>query len=87
MQDELDNTQECYSSLAHEVWCDLLYIIKVKDNRKREANQIKRLATSKAASHSKRNESIRLPLKKKAMTGVITNRKQKGENKPKHHRI
>ena len=37
MQDELDDHQEDYHSLNHEEWCDLLYTIQVKYDRKREA--------------------------------------------------
>ena len=63
MQDELEDNKEDYRSLAHEDWCDVLSTIEVKDNRKRDATQIKRLATSRAELNSYRNESVRVPRK------------------------
>ena len=71
--------------MNHEDWCELLSTKKVKDNRKRAVNQIKRIATSRSASHSDRDESIRVPLKKRDRTGVIKNYKQKGKDTPNHH--
>ena len=85
MQDELEGNQEDFHSLDHEDWCDLLSTIEVKDNRKRSATQIKRLASSKLAYNSESDESIRVPHKKRLRTGVLPNRKQKGVNYPKHH--
>ena len=73
--------------MDHEYWCDLLYTIEVKDNKKMEATQIKRLAASKATYHYNRNESIRVPCKKRLSTGVIPNCKKQEENTPKYHRI
>ena len=35
MQDELEDNQEDYNSIAHEEWCDLLLTIEVKGNRKK----------------------------------------------------
>ena len=54
MQYELEDNQEDYRSLTHEYWCDLLYKIEVKDNRKRAFYKIKKIATAIAASHSDR---------------------------------
>ena len=85
MQDDLEDNQEDHCSLTHEFLCDLLSIIKVKDKRERAATQIKRIETSRVASHSDSNESIRVPCKKRDRTGVIPNRKQQGENIPNHH--
>ena len=87
MQDELEDNQEAYHSLSHEYWCNLLSTIEVKDSRKRSTTQTKRHATSKAASHSESDESIRVLHKKRVRTGVIPNRKQQGKNTPKHHGI
>ena len=83
MQDELEDIQEDYCSLTHEYWCDLLSTVKVKDNRKREGTQIKKIATSRTASHSDSNESVRVTRNNKARTCVGL--KQQGENIPKHH--
>ena len=85
MQDELEDKQEDYCSLDHDDWCDIMSTIKVKDNRKRAATQINRIATSKAAYYSDSDESIRVPRKKKANTGVINNHKQEGKKTPKYH--
>ena len=54
MQDELEDNQEDYRSLTHKYWCDLLYNIEVKYNRKRAVSKIKKIATSIASSHSDR---------------------------------
>ena len=87
MQDELEDSQDDYHYPAHEYWCYLLSTIKVKENSKRYDTQIKRLATSKAAYHSDRNESIRVLRDKRVSTGVIPNRKYQGKDAPKHHGI
>ena len=71
IQDELEDNQEDYRSLTHECWCDLLSKIEVKDNRKMASTQIKNIAYSIVASHSYSNESVRVPRKKKARTGVL----------------
>ena len=84
MQDELEDNQDYYCPLTHEYWCDLLSTINVRDNRKRAATQIKNIATSRSASHSDSDESIRVPHKKKASTGVF--RKQQGGD-PKQHGV
>ena len=84
MQDELENNQEVYHYLTHEYWCDLLSTIKVKDNRKRIATQIKNISSAIAASHYDSYVSIRILMKMKAGDGVLRN---KGPNKktPNHH--
>ena len=47
---------------------------------KRDVSQIKRLATSKVAPFiSNRDESVRVPRKKKVSTGVLKKRNSKGE--------
>ena len=70
--------------MNNEDWFDLLYIIEVKYDRKREATQIKKIATLRSASHFNSNKSIRVPRKKKARTGVF--HKQQGKT-PKHHGV
>ena len=69
--------------MTHEYWCDILSTIEVKDNRKRAANQIKNIATFRAASHYDSDESVRFVRKNKASTGVQF--KRQGEKMPKHH--
>ena len=58
--------------------------IEVKDNSKRAATQIKRLATSKAASSSDSNRFVRVPRNKRVRTGVLPNQKHQGGKLPKH---
>ena len=83
MQDELEDNPEEYHSIAHEYWCDLLYTIEVKENRKRDATQINRLETSTVASNYNSNESVRVLCMNRLRTGVINNRKHQGGNTPK----
>ena len=52
---------------------------------KRAATQTKRNKTSRSASYSDSNESIRVLRKKRDRTGVFLNRKKQGEKMPKHH--
>ena len=62
--------------------------MEVKDNSKRDAAQIKRLETSKAAPvNSDSDDSIRVPCKKKVRNGVLPSHKQHGEKTPKRHRL
>ena len=58
IQYELEDNQEYYCSFTHEDWWDLLFTIKVKDDRKEAATQIKKIATTRAASLSDSDESI-----------------------------
>ena len=86
MKDVLEDNHGDYCSIPHEEWCDLLSTMEVKDNKKRAADQIKRLATSKAAPiNSKRDGYTRVPRKKKARAGVLPIRKQHGKRTSKHH--
>ena len=52
---------------------------------KRAANQINRISTSRAASHSDSDESIRVLSKKRSRNGVLPNLKYQGKKTPKHH--
>ena len=70
MQDELEDNQEDYHYLTHEDWYDLMPTIEVKDNKKKAATQIKKIATSREASIYDSNKSVRVLRKKKARTGV-----------------
>ena len=60
-----------------------MYTIKLKYNRKGAENQINRIATSRKASLSDSNKSVRIPRKKKDRTGVNSN--QKGKKTSNHH--
>ena len=63
--------------MPHEEWCDLLSTMEAKDNIKRAAYQIKRLAASKVApANSGSDTSAKVPLKKKARTAVLLVRKR-----------
>ena len=69
--------------MTHEDWCDLLFTIEGKDNRKNTATQIKKIETLIAASLSDSNKSIRVTRRKKASNDVQL--KQQGEKMTKHH--
>ena len=61
-------------------------IFEVEDNMKIYAAHIKRLATSKPAPvNSYSDNYTRVPRNNKARTGVLTDHKHKGKNKPKYH--
>ena len=78
MQNELEDSQEYYHSLNHEDWCELLSTIKVKDNRKRAATQIKIIETSIEGSHYNSDECIRALCNKRARNFVLR-KKRKGK--------
>ena len=83
----MEDNQEEYLSLDHEYCCDLLSTIEVKENRKRAATQINRLATSMAASNYDIDESVRVPHKKRVRTGFTPSQKTQGGKMPKHNGI
>ena len=85
MQDELDDHQEDYRSLAYEDRCDLLSTIQVKDDRKRAATQIKKIASPSAASISDSDGSFSIPSKKKDTTGVLRSNKGPHKKAPKNN--
>ena len=89
MQYELYDNQDYYHSLTHEDWCDLLSKIEVKDDRKRAATQIKKIASSRVASLSDRNRSVNILSKNKARLGdsVLCSNKGPNSKAPKHHGI
>ena len=68
--------------MTHEYWCDLLSTIKVKDNKKRLATQIKNIASLRSASHSDSDGYIRVARTSKASTGVLHNKQGKKEPPP-----
>ena len=86
MQYELYDHQEDYCSLTHEYWCDLLYTIEVKDNRKRSAIHIKKISSDIAAYLSDSDRYVRIPRKEKARlgAGVLQSRKIYHNKAPKH---
>ena len=60
--------------------------MEVKDNRGKSSDQIKRLATSKAAPvNSERDAYFKVLRKKKSRTGILMDRKNKGKNTRKHN--
>ena len=71
MQDELEDHPEDYFSLTYEYWYDLLSTIEVKDENKWAATQIKKIASDRAASLSNSDNSVIIPRKKKATTGIL----------------
>ena len=75
MRDELYDHPEDYFPLTYEYWCDLLYKIEVKDERKGAATQIKKIASTREASFSDSDKSVRTPRKNKAGTGVLRSNK------------
>ena len=77
IMDELDDNIEDYRSLTYEYWCDLLSTIEVKDERKRAAVYIKKIASTRPASPSDSDESVSIMRRKKAKTGV-----QRSNNSP-----
>ena len=85
MQNELEDHQEDYRFLTHEYWCDLLSTIRVKYERKRVATQIKKIASARVASLSGNNESVKIPRKKKASTGVLHSNKGPQKKAHKYH--
>ena len=87
IQYELEDNQEDYCYLRHEDWCDLLSTIEVKDNIKREATQIKKIASTRAASLSGSITSVRITRNKKSRigAGVLHSNKGSHNKAPKHH--
>ena len=75
MRDELENHPEDYRSSTYEDWSDLLSKMEVKCERKRAAFHIKKTASDRSASLSESDESIIIPSKKKARTGVLHSNK------------
>ena len=86
MQEELNKYPEDYSSVTYEDWCDLLYTIKVKDDSKTAAVYIKKIASARAASISRSDNSVRTPRKKKVRTGILRSNKYH-KQAHKHHGI
>ena len=83
----MDDRQEDYHSLTHEGWCYLLSTIEVKEDRKRSATQIKKIASARAASISDSDGSVRPLRNKKAIigAGVLRSNKVPNNKAPNHH--
>ena len=75
IQDKLDDHPEDYSYLTFGYWCDLLFTIEVKDERKRSETQIKKIASARVASLPDSDNSVRIPRKKKSRTGILRYKK------------
>ena len=73
--------------MIYEDWCNLLYRIKVKDNREREATQIKKIDSARSASIPESNKYVRIQRKKKARLGdgVLCSNKGSHNKAPTHH--
>ena len=87
MRDELDDHPEYYRSLTYKYFCDLLSTIEVKYERKIVAVQMKNIAYDRAASLSNRDETLRIPRKKKAKNGVFRSNKSPKRDHSRHHGI
>ena len=75
ISDELDDHPEEYCSLTYEYRCNLLSTIEVKYESKRAAVHINKISSAGAASLYDSNNSVRIPNKKKAKTGVLRSNK------------
>ena len=71
--------------MTSENWCDLLSKIEVKDERKREATQIKKITSARAASLYDSNKSFNIPRKKKESTGILRSNREPQKKAHKHH--
>ena len=83
---ELDDHPEDYCSLTYGYWFYLLSTAKVKDEIKRAEDNIKKIASSRAASLSNSYKSVRVPRRKKAKTGVLNSHKSPWSAHDRHHR-
>ena len=87
MRGELDDHPEDYRSLAYEYWCDLLSTIKVKDESKRAAVHIKKIASAMASSLSDSDEYMRILKRKKANNSVMRSNKSPRRAHDIHHDV
>ena len=81
----MDDHTEDYNSLTYEDWCDLLSTIKVKDESNRAAVHIKNISYERSASLSNSDESVRIPRRKKAKTGILNSHKSPRRTHNRHH--
>ena len=87
MRDELDDHPEDYISLTYEDWCELMSTIEVKYEMKRAAVQIKNIASARAASLYDSEESVRIPRRNKAKTGVLCSNKYPKRAHARYHGV
>ena len=85
MRDELDDHPEDCRYLTYEYWCDLMFTIKVKYERKRAERHIKKIAYAREASLSDSDESVKVPCRKKAKTGVSNSHNFPMRAQNRHH--
>ena len=71
MKNELEDYPEDYLSLTYEDCCELLSTIEVKEERKRAASHIKKIASAREDYIYESNKSVRINRKKKERTGVV----------------
>ena len=81
---ELDDHPEEYRSLTYEDWCDLMSTIYVKEKRKRAADHIKKIASTRAASIYDSNKPARVPRRKKEKTSVYNSHKSPSRAHARH---
>ena len=85
IRDELDDHPEDYRSLTYKDFCGLMYTIEVKDEGKRSAVHIKKIASTRESSLSNSNNSVRIPRRNKAKTGVSNSHNSPIRAPDRHH--
>ena len=83
----MDDHPEDYRSLTYEYCCELLSTIEVKDERKISAVHINNIASAREDSLSDSDESVRIPRRKKANTGVLHSTKPPKRPHDRHHGV
>ena len=71
MYDETEDKYRYYYNLSHESWCDLLSTLDAKENSNGADAQIKRISRHKYDPEYSSEEILRVPHKRKAITGVL----------------
>ena len=79
MKDDMEYKDQDQYNLPHEEWCDLIYYLEGNYARNMDTYQIKILASQKAAPESYSKESLMVPHKKEARTGVMPARNPNGK--------
>ena len=87
MRDELYDHQEDYFSLTYEYWCDLLSKIEVKDEIKISVVHINNIDSAGASSLSDSDNSMSIPRRKKANTGVLRSKKSPRRSHDRHRGV
>ena len=81
----MNDHPEYYFYFTYDDWCDLLYKINVKDERKRSALHINKIVSARAASQSDSNESTRILRSNKAKTGALRSNNSPRRAHERHH--